>query len=83
MVGAKTMDLREELAHNLKIDDRVAFRCQPLKTGTAMNVNLFIEGVKHVAHGVEWHTSFTFSPVDTFTPWIWGTGLWGTTTLWG
>jgi hypothetical protein len=77
-----TMDRHDEV-QDLRINDRVTFRVQPLQTGTATTVSLFVDGVSHTAKGVEWETSFRFAQVDTFTPWTWNTSAWGTTKLWG
>lgn len=74
---------RNDLVQALRIDDRVTFRVQPLHIGTAITVNLFVDGITNHAHGLEWETSFNFAQVDTFIPWIWGTSAWGQTTVWG
>jgi hypothetical protein len=74
---------RNDDVQALRVDDRVTFKVQPGKIGTQTSVDLFVDGISHHATGVEWETAFRFAPVDTFTPWVWGTGAWGTTAYWG
>jgi hypothetical protein len=79
----RLMRTRNDKVQDLKIDDRVTVRVRPLNIGTATNVALYVDGVSHTASGVEWETTFRFAQAETFTPWIWGTGAWGTTAYWG
>lgn len=69
---------------HLRIGDRVTNRIHPQAVGVASTHSLFIEKAAHaVERGVSWHTAWRTSAVDTFTPWIWGTGAWNETTYWG
>ena len=83
VAAARTFGARHDDVHDLRIGDKVTFRVLPLGVGAATTVTLFVDGIDHSADGVEWQTAFRFAQDQTFTPWLWGTGLWGTTTLWG
>lgn len=69
---------------NLRIDDRVTYRMHPQQVGSAISMDLFVDGVTHsVNEGLVWTTEYRLAPVDTFTPWIWGVSEWDTETYWG
>lgn len=79
----RTFGARNDDVHDLQLGDKVTFRVLPIGVGAPTTVTLFVDGIEHSADGVEWSTGFRFAQDQTFTPWLWGTGLWGTTALWG
>lgn len=79
----RSCQFRNDDVHDLQIGDRVTFRVLPLGVGDPTTVDLFVDGIDNSFQGVEWVTSFRFAQDQTFTPWLWGTGLWGTTAIWG
>lgn len=71
-------------ALNLHINDRVTYRSHPQMVGTAIETDLYVDGVTHtVERGVDWKTTYRLAQADAFTPWIWGTGAWDVSTYWG
>ena len=71
-------------ARQLKGGDRVSYRFHPQGVGSATELDLFIEGVdQSVSDGVVRTAVYRLAPVNTFTPWIWGTSAWNTTKYWG
>ncbi len=82
--SARAMRDRNDKLQALEVGDRVTFRIQPGNTGTVTTRDLWVEGITHrCPDGATWETSVRFSPADTLQPWLWGTGLWGTTAVWG
>jgi hypothetical protein len=81
--SARHTQQRDDRVQRTRVDDRVTFKIQPLHTGTVTTTDLYIDGISHSAHGVEWSTGFRFAQAETFTPWIWGTSAWNTTAYWG
>lgn len=84
----RTFTGRDDLVQGLEVGDRVTFRVHPTgldlsPVGSATSVDLWVEAVSHSAQGVEWETSFRFSPVDDLTPWVWGTNEWNVDAYWG
>jgi hypothetical protein len=74
---------RDDRVQALRVDDRVTFEITPGKVGSETSADMFVDGVTHRAQGTVWETAFRFAPVDTFTPWIWGTSEWDVDTHWG
>lgn len=81
--SARAMRDRNDKLQALEIGDRVTFRIQPGNTGNVTTRDLWVEGLTHRCQGMTWETSVRFSPADTFSPWVWGTGAWNTTAVWG
>jgi hypothetical protein len=79
--GAARRGLRT--VHALEIHDRVSHRLHPQQVGSATITSLFVEGVRHEVDDIDWRARYRLSPVETFTPWIWGTSEWDTETYWG
>jgi hypothetical protein len=79
--GAARRGLRT--IRNLQIHDRVSHRLHPQQVGSATITSLFVEGARHEVDDIDWRTRYRLSPVETFTPWIWGESEWDNDTYWG
>lgn len=71
-------------ALNLRIDDRVSYRSHPQMVGSAIETELWIDGITHtVERGVSWRTTYAFAQALAFVPWIWDVSAWDESTYWG
>lgn len=71
-------------ALNLMINDRVTYRSHPQMVGSAIESDLYVDGIMHVVErGVDWKTTYRLAQADVFTPWMWDVSAWDTETYWG
>ncbi len=71
-------------ARTLRVGDRVTYRSHPQEVGSAIVIDLFVEGVTHAfSDGKHRTAAYHLAPVNTFVPWIWGTSEWDNETFWG
>jgi len=69
----------------MRVGDLIEVVRTPLSIGSAVTNTCFVEGItRSFPRGEEYTATVHLSPGDAVdTIWIWGTGLWGTTTVWG
>ncbi len=69
---------------DLRISDRITVQRHPQAVGTAISNQLIIEGARiSLNPDKSWTADYRLSNADDTQVWIWATGAWGTTTVWG
>jgi hypothetical protein len=67
----------------LEQGDRVTFQRTPVGTGSAIDWDQIIEGYSERFDSLTWTWTPHLSPAEPVTYWVWGTGAWNTTAIWG
>ena len=71
-------------ARGVRVGDRTSYRFHPQQVGSPITIDLFVEGVDHtITEGTVREAGYHLAPVNTFTPWIWGTSEWDVDAFWG